>query len=339
LTTLVKGLSLDERIDLFNDQLAGYSHLIETDYNRFDRSISLPILQQMQDFIFLWYFRGERHILFRLALELARITLGVSDLGVRYKVDGTRCSGDAHTSIGNGLINSINTFICFYHFLIETWTSLHEGDDGIIGVTEDVHADAVEHLNQLPQLGFSVKAEIYNQIEDSSFCGRHFYLDSGFRIKDHADILRSLNKFHTSVSNCKANALLLAKAMSYYHTDGYTPLIGPLCHAIIHVMRQKVSFSSYKRAQHQLRYTRFATMDVIIDYFSDSPLRDITTEARVSCARRTGITIEMQLELERRYLHMIEVNDILVLPRIHQEWLIREDGHVFGDPAQWVRTS
>jgi hypothetical protein len=268
-------------------------------------------------------------------LMLARHTSGVSDFGIRYELDGTRCSGDAHTSIGNGLINAFNTFLATYH-VGDSVDSVHEGDDGLIGVDE-ANSEAVRQgLDILPCLGFVVKAACYNQIDDASFCGRHFYTD-GIQLHDTADIMRTLLKFHTSVSNVKCDALLLAKAMSYYHTDRHTPLIGPLCHALISVLKEKVSFSSYKRACQATKYTRYATVDVVIDYHLDTPLCDITTAARVSCARRSGISIALQEALESVYLSMITRGEVLHLPKIPAEWLFRHDTFIYGDPNIWVR--
>lgn len=258
----------------------------------------------------------------------------MSYLGVEYAIDGTRCSGDAHTSIGNGLINAINTYACLRHVPHELWTSVHEGDDGVIA-TRLPTGQGEKYLLVLGCLGFSVKNETHNQLNDVSFCGRHWFVD-GATLRDHADIIRSLEKFHTAVSNCRADALLLAKAMSYYHTDAHTPLIGPLTWSITQVLRHKIHFSPIKRALHAYSKERWLQTEKIL--VNDPRTRpSISHDARVSCHRRTGISPRLQVELEAAYYRMADVDEILVLPKISKDWVMRPDGHVYGEPVRFVR--
>lgn len=318
---------------MITQRFTKYSRYFETDYARFDRTLSRPILTGMQNYIFFYIFPPPLHPLFHSLIEASVQIKGTSDCGIKYSTE-SRGSGDPFTSIGNGLINSENTFACLAD--IDGWDALHEGDDGFIGVDEE-HADDVEAaLDELVIFGFTIKISKHNQIDDASFCGRHFYT-AGAEVLDHADILRSLDKFHTSVSNCKSQSLLLAKAMSYYHTDSNTPLIGILCYSLISVLRPKVSFSAYKRSARVISSTRYSVLDRV-DFHAKCAKPDITWQARLSCLRRTGIPISHQMQLEQAYLSMITRGEVLVLPRILREWLIRPDGHIFGDPTDWVRT-
>jgi len=316
---------------VLTEQLSHYDAYIETDYSRFDRTVSLPILRDVQDYIFT---QCNSEPDFVNALILARSTRGSSSLGVSYEVEGTRCSGDAHTSVGNGLINAFITYACLKMLPSDSWTSVHEGDDGIIGVSAEHRYHALSALTFIPFLGFHVKQDVYNQMDDVSFCGRHYYsTPEGF--KDHADVLRSLAKFHTTVSNCKALPLIRAKAMSYYSTDSCTPLIGPLCHALI-IATRDVSFSALKRASRADQ--RWITQGHSYDFNAPCPLRPITIEARLSVYRRTGITPGEQVWYESQYLAMAKQEKILVMPRIPHEWTIRDDGFVYGIVSDWVRS-
>lgn len=333
---LVKGIDLHTRDMALSSQLQGYDTYLETDYSRFDRSISRPWLEQVQDLIFEHAFPVAKWPLFHAALRLARTTRGKSDFGVRYKTDGTRCSGDAHTSIGNGIINAFNTYACLRDLPADSWTSVHEGDDGVIAVRHG-HGDVAEaNMELLGVFGFEIKMDRYNTINDVSFCGRHFYEDEG-AIKSHCDIMRSLHKFHTSVSNHRADAMLLAKAMSYYSTDRDTPLVGPLTYSLIRVLRDRISFSAKKRALHGMKIERYMGPDVSVNMAVTVP--DITTDARVSCMRRTGLTVEQQEQLESAYGDMIKYDAVLVVPRIPAAWYWRQDGFIHGDPATWVRAA
>jgi len=327
---LVKGLDLTERAELLSAQLRPYARFIETDYSRFDRTISLPFLRDVQNSLFLMV---NKDPMFARALELTLNTKGKSALGVTYNIEGTRCSGDAHTSLGNGLINAFITFTSLSALTAEEWTSIHEGDDGVIGVVETAHQAALNGLQIIPFLGFNVKQDVYNQIDDVSFCGRHYYsTPDGFR--EHADVLRSLDKFHTTVSNCKAMPLIRAKAMSYYATDATTPLIGPLCYALLQAT-EGVSFSAMKRASRS--DDRWITRDQELDFNADRPLMPISWEARISVYRRTDITPLEQIWYEQHYLQMATRKTILCVPQIRRDWNIREDGHIYGRVSDWIR--
>lgn len=315
--------------------LNGRAIYLETDYSRFDRTISLPILQQVQDLFFTAVFHPDEYPLVSQCLKLAYKTKGKSDYGIQYDVTGTRCSGDAHTSIGNGLINAFNTYFMLRSLPRNAWESIHEGDDGLIGVDAD-HPESSGLVAQLGVLGFDVKLDEYNHIDQTSFCGRHHYIE-GAAVHNHADIMRSLDKYHTSVSNCREDALILAKSLSYFHTDADTPLLGPLSYALATVMRGKVSFSAAKRALHAIKSERWITSDANIQVNNNLRPPAITAAARASCYRRTGISIERQLAFEAAALSMIEAGEILSLPPIPRDWFIRPDGHVYGDPSTWVR--
>lgn len=328
---LVKGMALADRAVAVDQQLSGYSHYIETDYSRFDRTISRHMLTHVQNRMFGFVFHPDNHPLFHQALELANDTSGSSDFGIRYSTSGTRCSGDAHTSIGNGLINAFNTYVVMRAIPRSSWTSVHEGDDGVIAVRDGYIDVALGGLEFLNQMGYSVKAAVFNQLSDVSFCGRHFY-----RGGEHADIIRSLNKFHTTTSNCQDMALVYAKAMSYNHSDRNTPLIGALTYALVTVLESKLSFSAKKRAVHAIRRERWSTRDEVLVGGGKTP-PCVPYEARVSCLRRTGITIERQLLFEQACLSMIAYDAPLIIPPIVQDWITRPDGIIHGDPGKWVR--
>lgn len=272
------------------------------------------------------------------ALTLAWTTKGVSEYGIRYLIEGARCSGDAHTSIGNGLINAFATFVALYDIKPSEWVSVHEGDDGVVGLRNGVLQQAVDGFSILGPLGFNIKLAVFDQIDDVSFCGRHFYTDMG-SLCEHADIMRSLDKMHTSASGCRADVLLLAKMLSYYYTDRNTPLIGPLTYSIIGALKKRnFSFSARKRAFHSIKMERWLLReeDTSCELMEIKP-PEISTAARVSCMRRTGMPMSMQLRLERHYMQCFHMGEILYLPKITREWFSRPDGYIFGDPRLWVR--
>lgn len=125
---LVKGIDCharDRKLSSGHRPLSSFSHFVETDYSRFDLSISLEYLQDVET-VFLTANADEQ---FRNCYFLAFQTTGVNEIGLSYRVTGTRCSGDAHTSIANGLINHFNTWLVFQNLPPNSWVSFHEGDE------------------------------------------------------------------------------------------------------------------------------------------------------------------------------------------------------------------
>lgn len=237
---LVKGLDITSRDSKMNNTGRGLHHYpvyYETDYSRFDMSISLEYLQDVENVFLTSCFDDP---LLDLCFELAMKTKGVSDIGLAYEVLGTRCSGDAHTSIGNGLINRFNTWLAFNNIPSHSWCSFHEGDDGILGVDSEFD-DAIKYnLHLFPVLGFQLKVLRFTSFNLTTFCGR-WLMSDGNRIESICDLPRTLNKLHTICADGDPPSLLLAKCLSYYHTDRATPLLGVLVTAIIRHLRPLIS--------------------------------------------------------------------------------------------------
>jgi len=297
--------------------------------------MSQQILEQVQDLCLGVAFPGPDHPLFWKALTLARTQDGVSSYGLRYEVSGTRCSGDAHTSIGNGIVNRFNTWFALNPLPEGAWESVHEGDDGIIGVAKGFEDQVMANLAVLNCLGFTVKIDRRPTMDSVSFCGRHLYYDAS-QLKDHADLLRALDKFHTSVSNVKSIPLIYAKACSYYHTDSATPVLGPLCYHLIRLTEPLLSFSQRKRALHAVKKERFILQDASLSVNAKRPLVNISSAARVSVVLRSGIDIAHQHFLEDSYSRFAD-GENLTIPPIPREWLVRTDGYVYGNIPDWVR--
>lgn len=334
---LVKGLNNEKRNQKLTP-LLNFSDFIETDYQRFDLSISKPILQQVEYLFLTLPFQGPEHWLYRRVLRLAHSTFGLSDVGLTYRVDGTRCSGDAHTSLGNGLINHFNTWLVLQNLPFGSWISFHEGDDGIIGVRNDCIDQAKYNMHLLPCLGFQIKMDHFTSIDQTSFCGRFLSADRGVIISC-ADIFRSLAKLHTICSEGDPKSLFIAKMMSYYHTDRFTPIIGVFCYVAITLYRQTISVRQLQRAVRHIRIGYWAALKSEgIDYFNtDYVLCRATPELRALVANRCGLSPGTQILYEEYYLSFIKLGYIpSSIDKIPHDWNFDELSHVNGPLADMV---
>jgi hypothetical protein len=229
-----------------------YPVLFETDYSRFDRTVSQDYLKHIEVGFIELLFPKTEHPLLHVALGFLLRTRGLHQLGLWYTTDGGRCSGDAQTSVLNGIINHFNTWSVLRHLPSCSWFSKHEGDDGLIGALQSV-ADSVEIcLKYVTALGFKLKVVRSTCLEDVTFCGR-FYTAASGRIEDCADLHRALSKFHVTCTQGRLDELALAKALSYYHTDSDTPILGWWCYCIICYLLPRMRPKWSRAVQRNLR--------------------------------------------------------------------------------------
>lgn len=236
---LVKGLSPRSR----NKQLGwllDYPLFAETDFSRFDMSISAEMIFDLEIATFAAFMPNEDDHYMLTALALSLQTKGVSQAGLYYEVVGTRASGDAHTSIGNGIQNYFvtwNALAMYGHITrggetFRAWRSVHEGDDGIIAFHPDVAPTLNNGLLFSQCLGFSLKVDIYNDINDTSFCGMYLYTD-GRRVYSYSDPFRTMSKLHTILAAGDNRTLAVAKCLSILYLNPATPIITEYCRMVI----------------------------------------------------------------------------------------------------------
>lgn len=337
----MKGLNLKQREEKLSghnktaQSLADYDCFLETDYSRFDLCISAAYLASVERIFLTYAFQGDP-ILLDLVACLGT-TRGLNELGLSYNVLGTRCSGDAHTSIANGLINHFNTWLAFSELPRSSWVSFHEGDDGIIGMSSQYRDQAIHNLHLLPVLGFQLKLIVHKNLDDATFCGR--FLVSKLRgVESYCDLRRSLAKIHTIGSDGDPEALLLAKMISYYHTDSTTPVIGTLCTVIIKLLLPRVTTRRLMRAMNHLkRDWWFAHKHKDLVLRESYPLNIPDPFVRALVADRSDIDIGLQYAFEAYYISWLKLGHIpSIVDKLPGDWTTKVDMHVHGDVGEWV---
>lgn len=174
------------------------------------------------------------------ALALTLKTKGVSQAGLFYHVIGTRASGDAQTSIGNGLLNYFVTWnaLGMYPHLeneagrYRAWQSVHEGDDGIIAFHPQLLSTLNNGLLMSQVMGFSLKVDIYDDIDKTSFCGMFLFAHAG-RVYSYSDPYRTLAKIHTIIAEGNNRSLAVAKTLSLLFLNPNVPIISSYCKLVI----------------------------------------------------------------------------------------------------------
>lgn len=337
----MKGLNLLDReaklsgVNKTAQSLTDYDCFLETDYSRFDLCISAAYLASVERIFLTYAFQGDSMLLDLVACLGS--TRGLNELGLSYNVLGTRCSGDAHTSIANGLINHFNTWLAFSELPAAAWVSFHEGDDGIIGMSSKYRDQAIHNLHLLPVLGFQLKLLVHRNLDDATFCGR-FLVSQLTGVESYCDLRRSLAKIHTIGSDGDPEALLLAKMISYYHTDRYTPVIGTLCTVIIKILLPKVTTRRLARAMNHLkRDWWFAQKHKDMVHRESYPLCVPDPLVRALVADRSDIDIGLQYAFECYYLSWVKLGHIPSrVDKLPGDWTTKSDMHVHGNLSDWV---
>jgi len=132
-------------------------------------------------------------------------------------------------------LNRFAVWYCLRKIPRKEWEAFHEGDDGLIGCSEEWLPKIKECLQFLWSVGFQGKIDVYNHISQTSFCGR-FLAEVNGELTSYADPLRSMAKLHLTTASGDAKTLICAKAMSYLHTDSNTPIIGPWSRAVTSIL-------------------------------------------------------------------------------------------------------
>jgi hypothetical protein len=288
---LVKGLTPQVRGPLMAEHWRGA--IVETDFSRFDMTVSRDMIIHVERALFRKAYPEGLYPDLDLILPMLEKLTGLTDLGVSYTVDGTRASGDAHTSIANGFLNRFIIWYCLRNHDSRSWSSFHEGDDGFINCETDAVEEIVNNLNCASILGFKLKVEIPATPELANFCGRSICSDCH---REFCDLPRAFSKLHVTVKQGDLKALALAKAYSYLSTDPHTPMISVLCGALIAHLEPIVS---YRKLGNIIKHTRRYEVDKILKGKKDVDRNlQISPCCRAAVALQTGWSPQLQVAFE-----------------------------------------
>jgi hypothetical protein len=212
--------------------------------------------------------------------------------GFSVSVDATRMSGEMCTSLGNGFSN-----LMFMLFLCKRVGSTHvvgvvEGDDGLNRVEGPCPTIA-----DFADLGLVIKLEVFDKIEDASFCGLVF--DSIERI-NVTNPIEALLKFgwttrdYSLVNQKTLNTLLRASSMSMkYQFDG-CPVLWALADYGIRVTTQ-INMQRFLRRKMSWWYREMLAAAFARQHL---PSRRPGLRTRLLVEDRYGISVDAQLRME-----------------------------------------
>lgn len=223
-----KGLNQIQRAELALEQWSEYEDpiAIMLDHSKFDSSVTVTHLKYTHKFyqriIPSRYLRYLNH----KQINNKAITGG----GIRYRVNGTRMSGDYDTALGNSLLN----YMCLFTYFGHEARYLIDGDDSVVFLertrweAKNKQMDLLEHCSRW---GFTTKMEISGELEGVEFCQAK-YASSGVFMKEP---WRALSRSNIGVKPFVGKirqAYLAGKAQGLAMACPRTPLLYPIFKAI-----------------------------------------------------------------------------------------------------------
>lgn len=264
--------------------------VIETDYSRFDGTISIFLREQVEfaalRMLFAKNYRNELDRLFAAEINQTATTMH----GVKYDTGGSRLSGSPLTTIGNTLINAFIAYCGLRLTGRDAKTAMRMigpkyGDDGI-----DLACKGIKQAADL--CGLTMKI-----IEPSSpgrvgFLGRVFP-DARHYNTSYFDILRALKKIPVVTNSGVPTMVGLArKVAGYLATDPHTPILSAYCRALQRVYKLD-SGHAYKVTRSEERYMESLR--------SPWPCAHGVTDCQVTndqIAEQLGLTVSEMIQLD-----------------------------------------
>lgn len=259
----IKHVPVPARPGFIRRSMPGSSVYLESDYSAFESHFTPELMLACELILY-------RHMLSRISnyhgldlrdcenvVRLFSPILGRNRMragDVRMCVDGTRMSGEMFTSLGNGFSNLILMEYILARRGIQGVRGFVEGDDGLFAVPAR-YRDRIPTEEDFAALGFHVKLAVRERIEEASFCGMVYDVNTGHIIRPVVSTLLDLGWHDRKVSNVqKRTGLLYAKCLSTLYECPGCPILAPLAAAVCDWCGARVKYpnwSSYQRDEYK----------------------------------------------------------------------------------------
>lgn len=231
----VKGYDFEAR-DRKMAVLRNYPHFMNSDYSKFDRTISKKLLSVENE-----VYRQMCPAAYGPWMDdLLRVRWqrATSWRGVKYLMRPMRGTGDANTALGNWLLNRL-VYLLLERMHPEMVVFI-EGDDAICGFKAPMDTMKSHFLEIAKRLGFQARGTYTtDDLEIVPFCGRYLTLHGP--PVSVPSIIGYLHKWHVSKRTTDTEEgrcqLLMAKTMSYLAMEPSTPVVPAIAEYVMRTLR------------------------------------------------------------------------------------------------------
>jgi len=294
--TFIKHIPIAARPRYIRDRLGEVRRAATADFSSFEASFRKEIMESVEFPVYRHFLSLLPDYYFRLLCRLYNVQF-IENKHYAICCLARRMSGEMNTSLANGLSNYfLQEYVCLVVCKNEWMRGVFEGDDGLF---------VVSHSYPKPEdysvLGFTIKLEIFDTLEEASFCGLIFDPVELANITDPRECITTFGwttREYLFARQSKLDMLLVAKAYSYLAQYPGAPVLQPLAmwilsvvkhdkEAVYEFVRDKMCTSMWERSQ-------------ILDALRSSPLpREIGLKTRLLMAKKFNFTIDQQLDIER----------------------------------------
>lgn len=272
---VTKGLNVSQRAALLKDAAESIADpcFLLLDHKHFDSSVTVEHLRMLHA-IYIRTFKSKRLAwLLRHQLDNKCRTAN----GIKYRVKGTRMSGDFDTALGNTLLNYIVIRDCLYAQGIK-FKLLIDGDDSVVVLS--VRDAGKLDLTRFSAWGFTTKSKLVYDISDVEYC-QHFYVDAPtpFFARHPAKVLSSYALSLRYYQGKAFEKYFRGCMMGELHVSRGVPIVGPL-------VEEQAHGKYILDDDHRYRLTL-------------DPVNINIEESRVAYHRTFGITPTEQVAMEK----------------------------------------
>lgn len=158
-----KGLNNNQRAEIIVESASLFDSpvFLLIDHSKFDSTVTVEHLKIMHRFY--TKIMPDRMLAYLLHLQLRN--KGISSHGIRYKVLGTKMSGDYNTALDNTLLN----YLCLSVFCPEGKIFV-DGDDSVIALDQRDLEKTLKRFGWFSRMGFTTKMEVVKELAEVEFC-------------------------------------------------------------------------------------------------------------------------------------------------------------------------
>lgn len=315
----IKLIPVRQRAAYVNMLLGKCAKIFESDFTSYESSHNPEVMEGVE---FLFY----RHMTKLLPNQNVFLYLlsfliqeNVIKLGhILMKLWGKRMSGEMNTSLGNSIMNKL--LFEYAAFVLKiVILSVHEGDDGLIGIDSDVNIEDIEAI--INSLGYMIKLIQHKYVGDASFCGLVFGED-GRVIREPYDTLINFDcvkekyvgsnpKTLAYLSRCKALSLL-CECLNCPILDSFARYIIRCTNAIDTAADPDYAKKFVERFElkYNLKQDR-SYFEKLFNQEIELEKQEILYTTRYAFERKFNITVACQLYLEKMF------DDATILQNFH----------------------
>lgn len=227
LQDIAKGRNLQQRAEDLIGKAEVFKNpiFLNVDFSKMDSCVRIEHQRSIFRKVYLHKFRSK---FLKQLLWTQLNNKGYSKHGLKYRVEGTRCSGDFTT----GFENSIITWIIIRYILRRASVRAEiyvDGDDMVVIMEKSDAFKFVKYQYLFQKLGFEAKLNWASTIDTVDFCQSRVVLCKNPRMARNP--VRALSNFNISLKNYPAKVwprLIEAKAICEEYGNPGIPILHPI---------------------------------------------------------------------------------------------------------------